>query len=180
MLVEIYGQHNEQFEELVGKEYSKGALKTFKTCKTTIEEFLVWKYKLTDIDIKKLGFEFVNDYEFYLKSEKNCSHNTAMGYIKKLKKIVRQCVAKNWLDKDPFMSFKVSIRETHRTYLLDEELQAVIDKNIVIKRLEIVRDIFVFSCYTGRQSPCSSINRWKERSKKCAAQFSVLIELKTD
>lgn len=96
-----------------------------------------------------MGFEFVNDYEFYLKSEKNCSHNTAMGYIKKLKKIVRQCVAKNWLDKDPFMGYKMKLRETHRAYLSEEELQTLFNKEFSVARLDQVKDIFLFSCFTG-------------------------------
>jgi site-specific recombinase XerD len=149
MLVEIYEQHNQQFAELVGKEFSEGTLKRFKTCKASIQGFLQWKYKANDLDIKKLGFEFVNDYEFYLKSIKNCSHNTAMGYVKKLKKIVRQCVAKDWLDKDPFMSYKVKIRETHRAYLSGEELQTLTTKEFSMARLDQVKDVFLFSCFTG-------------------------------
>ncbi len=149
MLVEIYEQHNQQFAELVGKEFSEGTLKRFKTCKASIQGFLEWKYKASDLDIKKLGFEFVNDYEFYLKSIKNCSHNTSMGYVKKLKKIVRQCVAKDWLDKDPFMSYKVRIRETHRAYLSEEELETLASKEFSMTRLDQVKDIFLFSCFTG-------------------------------
>jgi site-specific recombinase XerD len=149
MLVEIYEQHNQQFAKLVGKEFSEGTLKRFKTCKASILEFLQWKYKLSDLDIKKLGFEFVNDYEFYLKSIKNCSHNTAMGYVKKLKKIVRQCVANDWLAKDPFMSYKIKLRETHRAYLSEEELQTLTNKEFSVARLDQVKDIFLFSCFTG-------------------------------
>lgn len=149
MLVEIYAQHNQQFAELVGKEFSQGTLKRFEVCKNSIVNFLQWKFKVSEIDIRKLNFEFINDYEFYLKSVQGCAHNTTMGYLKKLKKIVRQCVAKDWLDKDPFMSFKITLKDTHRVYLLDEELQIIISKQINIGRLNTVRDIFLFSCYTG-------------------------------
>ena len=149
LLLEIYEEHNKQFAALVGQEYSAGTLKRFKVCKKSIEDFLKWKYKVCDFDIRKLGNEFIADYEFYLKSEKGCAHNTTMGYIKKLKKIVRQCVANNWLDKDPFMNNKIKIRDTHRTYLLEDELQILADKNIAIERLRLVRDLFLFSCYTG-------------------------------
>jgi len=149
MLVEIYHQHNLQFAELVGKEFSKGTLKRFEVCLSSIKNFLQWKFKTNDIDIRKLGFEFISDYEFYLKSVKGCAHNTTMGYIKKLKKIVRQCVAKNWLEKDPFISYKVTLKDTNRTYLLEEELRILSEKTISIERLSVVRDIFLFSCYTG-------------------------------
>ena len=149
MLVEIYSEHNHQFAELVGKEFSMGTLKRFEVCKNSIQNFLRWKFKTSDINIKKLGFEFINDYEFYLKSVQGCSHNTTMGYIKKLKKIVRLCVANDWLEKDPFMNYKIKIRDTHRTYLLQEELQLLTEKQINIERLSAVRVIFLFSCYKG-------------------------------
>lgn len=72
-----------------------------------------------------------------------------MGNIKKLKKIVRYCIANDWLDKDPFRSYKISIKETHRNFLLKNELQTLADKKISIVRLDQVRDIFLFSCFTG-------------------------------
>jgi site-specific recombinase XerD len=149
MLIEIFEHHNQQFAELVGKEYSEGTLKKFKTVATSLREFLKWKFQVADINIKELGFEFVNDYEFYLKSIQGIQHNTAMGNIKKLKKIVRQCVANDWLDKDPFMSYKIKIRETHRAYLSVEELQTLTDKEFSVIRLDQVKDIFLFSCFTG-------------------------------
>jgi integrase len=72
-----------------------------------------------------------------------------MGIIKKLKKIVRQCVANDWLDKDPFMSYKIKLRDTHRQFLTLDELQIVENKDFSTDRLNHVRDIFIFSCYTG-------------------------------
>jgi site-specific recombinase XerD len=148
MLLEIFEEHNKQFSALVGKDFSKGSLKRFQVVTKALEEFLQWKFQITDISIKKLNFEFINDFEFYLKSVRNCSHNTVMGYVKKLKKIVRQCVAKDWLDKDPFMAYKVTLRETHRTVLTEKELKIMTEKTL-IGRMDQIRDIFLFSCYTG-------------------------------
>lgn len=83
-----------------------------------------------DIPIRNLTFQFITEYEFFLKSVRGVQHNTAMGNLKKLKKIARQCVANDWLDKDPFMSYKVKIRDTNRTYLTEEELNKVADKKL--------------------------------------------------
>jgi len=149
MLLEIIELHNQQFSELVGKQFSHRTLQKFVTTKTHLQEFLKWKNATIDIDIKKLGFEFINDFEFYLKSVKSCSHNTVMQYVKKLKKIVRKCVANNWLEKDPFLSYKVTIHETNRVYLQEDELKRIEEKNLVNERMSRVRDIFLFSCYTG-------------------------------
>lgn len=72
-----------------------------------------------------------------------------MGNIKKLKKNIRQCVANDWLEKDPFKSYKITTKETHRNFLLKDELETLLNKNISVQRLDQVRDIFLFSCYTG-------------------------------
>ena len=149
MLIEIYKYHNQQFAELVGKEYSAGTLKKFKTALSSLEAFIEWKYKKRDFPVRDLNFQFITDYEFYLKSVNGLQHNTAMGTIKKLKKIVRQCVANEWLERDPFMNYKIKTHETHRAYLMQEELAEMIEKEIKLERLSQVRDFFVFSCYTG-------------------------------
>lgn len=149
MLIEIYALHNKEFKALVGKEYASGTMKRFETCKTSMEKFIPWKYHLKDIDIRKLGYEFIHDYEFYLKTIQNCSHNTTMGYLKKLKKIIKQCVSKEWLEKDPFQSFKITVKETHRTYLTEDELEIMANKCFISDAYTKVRDTFLFSCFTG-------------------------------
>ena len=148
-LVEVYKYHNQQFADLVGKEFSGGTLKKFNSALKSLQNFIQWKFGTTDFPINKLSHQFITDYEFYLKSIQGIQHNTAMGNIKKLKKIVRQCVANDWLDKDPFMSYKIKIRETHRAYLSEEELQTLTNKEFSIARLDQVKDIFLFSCFTG-------------------------------
>ena len=72
-----------------------------------------------------------------------------MDYLKKIKKITNQCIAKKWIDRSPFVGFKMSVNETHKTFLNEEELMLIAEQKITIKRLEQVRDIFLFSCYTG-------------------------------
>lgn len=148
-LVEVYRYHIKQIEELVGKEYAVGTLKRFRSSLVALEAFIQWKFKRSDVSLRDLTHQFITEFEFYLKSVRGIQHNTAMGSIKKLKKIVRQCVANDWLDKDPFMSYKVKIRDTNRTYLTSEELNSIVTKKLSLERLAIARDIFVFSCYTG-------------------------------
>jgi outer membrane protein assembly factor BamD (BamD/ComL family) len=106
LLVEIYQYHNQQFATLVGKEYSAGTLKKFKTALSSLEAFIKWKFAKADISIKDLNYQFITDYEFYLKAVRGLQHNSAMEIIKKLKKIVRQRVANDWINKDPFMTTK--------------------------------------------------------------------------
>jgi integrase len=147
-LLQVYREHIKQVSDLVGKEYAPGTLKRFKAAFSSLEAFLDHK-KVDDIKIRELNHQFITGYEFFLKTVRNVEHNTAMGIIKKLKKIVRLCVAHDWIEKDPFMDYKVKIRETNRPFLLQDELDRIINKQILTERLSQVRDIFVFCCYTG-------------------------------
>ena len=72
-----------------------------------------------------------------------------MGHLKYLKKVVNIAVTHDWLDKNPFQNFRCTTREVRRESLTLEELQLLAEKPFAMRRLAEVRDIFVFSCYTG-------------------------------
>lgn len=149
MLVPIFQDHNNKIKELVGKEYASGTLERYTTSLKHTIEFLEWKYKVSDIDITKINHAFITDYEFYLRSVRNCANNTAVKYIKNFNKIIKICLANDWLEKNPFANYKSKVREVERTYLSEEEIQNIIEKDFKTERLSLVRDIFLFSCFTG-------------------------------
>jgi hypothetical protein len=147
MLVEIYKFHNHQFASLVGTEFAPGTLKKFKTALSSLEAFVTWKFSKADIAINALNYQFITDYEFYLKTVPGLQHNSAVGIIKKLKKIGRQCVANDWIMQDPFMNYKIKTHGTQRAFLLEDELKIIAEKCIQIERLSQVRDIFFFRLF---------------------------------
>jgi len=151
MLMEIFQQHNDQMDALIraGKDFSPGTLDRYNTCRDHVRAFIRWKYRMEDIDIKRLNFEFATDLEFWLKTQRNCAHNTTLKYISNLKKIVNGCIRKGWLTKDPFAGFKMTKIEIEREALSETELDKIRAKVFPTDRLNIVRDIFLFSCYTG-------------------------------
>ena len=149
MLIPIFQDHNNKIKELVGKEYAPGTLERYKTSLSHTVEFLQWKYKVSDIEINKIDHAFVTDYEFWLRSVRNCANNTAVKYIKNFSKIIKLCLANDWLDKNPFANYKAKIREVEREFLSQEEIQTIYEKVFVTKRLNQVKDIFVFACFTG-------------------------------
>jgi site-specific recombinase XerD len=149
MLMEIFKRHNDQMAELVGREYAPGTHERYNTSYKHTISFLEWKYKVTDLDINRLNFEFITEYEFWLKSVRKCDHNSTMKYLSNFRKIVNICIRNGWLQKDPFMAFKMTKREVERTALTEFELQTLAVKKFSIERLTIVKDIFLFSCFSG-------------------------------
>ena len=149
MLMEVFKHHNDQMAALVGIEYAPGTLERYTTSFNHTRSFLEWKFKVSDMDITKLNYEFISEYEFWLKSVRKCDHNTTMKYLSNFRKIVKRCLLNGWLQKDPFMGFKMPKREVERTALTELELEKMANMQISIERLRLVRDIFLFSCYSG-------------------------------
>ena len=149
MILDVFKHHNEQMKALVNTEFSPATLERYKTSLEHTRSFIQWKYNKEDLEITKLDFDFVTDYEFWLKSVRKCNHNTAIKYISNFRKIVNRCIRSGWLTKDPFLGFKMTKREVERTALSKQEIQAICDKTFLSERLTQVRDIFLFCCYTG-------------------------------
>ena len=149
MLMPIFKDHNDRMEALVGKEYAKGTLTRYKTCLSHTEEFLKWKFNTSDIEIKEIDHAFISDFEFYLRTEKSCANNSAVKYIKNFGKIIRMCLANKWITYDPFLCYDSKFVEVQRQFLDENELFALANKEFEIERIAQVRDIFLFSCYTG-------------------------------
>jgi site-specific recombinase XerD len=148
-ILEVFREHNEQVDALVGNEYAPLTAKRYRTALWRTEEFIQWKFKQSDREITKLNYEFITDFEFYLKSVRKCGHNSAMKYITNFRKVVNICIKKGWLNRDPFYGFKKNMREVVRDFLSQEELDTIAGKGFSIERLDAARDIFLFSCYSG-------------------------------
>jgi len=149
LLIEIFKEHNRQMALLVNKQYAPNTMRRYATVLRLLEEFLKWKYNVVDIDIKEIDHSFITALDFYLRSVRNCNNNSTCKYIKNFKKIILSCVAHGWLQKDPFKNYKAKLEEVQRDFLSKEELQELSEKKFAIPRLEHVKDIFLFCCFTG-------------------------------
>jgi site-specific recombinase XerD len=149
MILEIFQKHNEQVEALVGREFAPGTIQRYRTSLEHTRSFITWKYQVDDMDIRRLNYEFISEYSFWLKSVRDCNHNTTMKYLSNFKKIVLGCVRNGWLQRDPFSDFKMAKKEVIRIALTEKELQKLTEKTFTTDRLNFVKDIFLFSCYTG-------------------------------
>ncbi|WP_291127410.1 site-specific integrase [Flavobacterium sp. UBA7682] len=149
MLITIFENHNNNMKDLVGKDFANNTYKRYLTSLSHTKEFLKYKYNLNDISIINIDLAFINDYDFYLRSIKKCNNNSTIKYIRNFGKIVKQCCANGWLDKDPFANYRGKVKHIERIYLNEVDIQSLITKNLKSERLSLVRDIFLFSCFTG-------------------------------
>ena len=114
MLIELFKRHNEQIKSLVGREYAQGTYQIFNRTLNHTSDFLNYYLKVSDIDINKLDYDFIKEFEFWFKSSKNCDHNTTMKYLSCFKKIIVHCVKSGKLQRDPFSGFSMARREVEK------------------------------------------------------------------
>ena len=148
-LLEAFDEHNSDVESLIGKDYVKGTLTKYKTIRGKVNDYIKHQYHKDDLLLEELDFTFISNFERFLKIQAGIEHNTVMGYIKRVKRIMTIAVNNRWIFSNPFMAFKCTTRKIARNELTEGELLRLASKKFKIMRLEEVRDCFLFSCYTG-------------------------------
>lgn len=149
MLIEIFQEHNDKVNSLVGKDFAPGTAERYRTAKRHVQEYIQKEYSADDIPVKDVDHKFITGFEYYLKTTRKCGHNTAIKYITNFKKIIRIAYANDWINKDPFFNWKAKLKTVDREFLSENEIQTMVEKEFSIPRLELVKDIFIFSCFTG-------------------------------
>lgn len=148
-LLSFYKKFLEDFTKM----YEKGTralstLKSYSLVYNHLTNFIPYKYKRKDISLRELTEEFINDFDYYLRINIGIVHNTVLTYILPLKKMTVMAVDKDLIYKDPFRNFHLTMQETDRG-LVREEIEKLIAYQPKNKRIELTRDMFVFSCFTG-------------------------------
>ena len=148
-LLQLFREHNERCEKLKGKDFAPGTVDRYTTSYNHTLDFIRKTYHKDDVFLEEVDYTFLENYELYFKTVRNCCHNTAVKYIKNFKKIIRLAIKKGLLQKDPFVDIKYKLDKVEPDYLENTEIQALFQKPIAIPRLEEVRDCYLFSCFTG-------------------------------
>ena len=133
----------------LNKGYSMETYKHYKSSRKRLFEFISDHYKKSEFPVQSIDYKFLNSFDLYVKQKFNNQQNTAWNYHKHLRRVLNLAISLDYINKNPYSKFKVGLDETHRDILSMEELQRLERKKIPIERLSVVRDIFVFACYTG-------------------------------
>lgn len=148
-LLELFKKHNEDAQKLVGISKTPAIMAKYDRCYRRIEEFMKAKYNITDIALKEINHMFITDFETYLRTVSLCNENTTAKFMQTFRMIVIMAKNNGWIYTDPFMNYKIRLKRVDRGYLTEQEIQKILKKKFPTKRLEQVRDVFIFSCFTG-------------------------------
>ena len=149
MFYATFEEYNERMAQLVGIEFDAVTLSRYRLCLRYFKEMMSRKTKVADFPIKHLNGEMIREFEAFLKIENRVAQNTMIRYMKCLKKVVNLAIANDWITANPFVSIKFSEKKVVKDFLTIEEVNTIRTKEFGIERFDMVRDIFIFCCYTG-------------------------------
>jgi len=134
---------------------NENTLSHYLTTQRYLSEFISARYHKKDLSLKDVNFKFISDFENFLrdyqpeKNKKSIGNTGAMTHLIRLKKMLNLAISLDWIGKNPFFGYRIKIRQEARQYLNKKELSAMEAKAFALPRLDYVRDLFVFCCYTG-------------------------------
>jgi site-specific recombinase XerD len=180
-LNELIETHNEMMQKVL----ERGTMKNYYTTAMYIKRYMSNKYLSGDVLLKDLNFQFITEFEFYirnnpLKAGDPCTNNGTMKHLERLKKMVAWAEANEWMDRNPFAAYKLKLKRNEMGFLQESELFTVETCNIEDPIVQRIRDLFIFSCYTGlayidliRLKPSNIVmtdgKRWLRFSRKKTA-----------
>ena len=148
-LLQVFDFHNEKMKALIGKDYVKATHDKFVVIQSHVRDFIQSHYKCKDIPLSQIKLNLISDLDHYLKVHKKHNQNTINKTIERLKKVIKVAVGNGWLSSDPFILYQKRKYVKEVVFLTDVELELLEQYQFAQDRLAIVRDCFIFSCYTG-------------------------------
>ncbi len=150
-IMDIIDYHN---NDMMGK-LKWGTQKNYLTTQKYISKFLLKSSKTTDLYLRELDYNFIIKFEKYLRGyvpvdhQKQMGNNTVMKHIERFRKLINLSFKLGWIERDPFVNFTAKFIKTERGFLSLNELEKIENKDFNISRLQLVKDLFIFSCYTS-------------------------------
>ena len=144
-----YDLHNDKTKKLIGIDFNQLSWSRYVESRRKVALFITKSYKRKDVRLKDLDLKFIKDLEYFFKTELKLKQATVYRSIQRVKKIIQFAIAENYLKKDPFHLYKNKKYKTVIVYLTDEELKRLEKHTFNQIRLQQVKDLFVFCCYTG-------------------------------
>jgi site-specific recombinase XerD len=148
-LVKYFEAHNEKFLQSVGVNRAEGTYKRFLTSLSHLKRFMRKKYNIADIPFQTLTLSFVTDYDYYLRIELGLACGTVTNTIVHLRRIIKIAINNGLVRNDPFVDYKYITEEPVPKSLTADELQTLIKAKLSRPNLNFIRDMFLFSSFTG-------------------------------
>lgn len=139
----------DKLKKLIGKDLKQSTWNKFSYAYNDVTSFIRLHFCKKDIPLKELSLNFLEEFEYYLKTEKNNKQVTLNKTIQRFRKAIKKAISEGYIEKDPFMMYKVTRTKKEIVFLTEEELFKFENHTFAQPRLNIIKDLFIFCCYTG-------------------------------
>lgn len=150
-LLTVFKKMNEEKRKEVGTSLSQNTYKKYDLTYRRMEEYIQFRFrkeKYKDIPLTEINEEFINGFRNFLRVDKKVGHNATSKMMQLFKKAVTRARNAGLIQFNPFTQ-PITFVQVDKGFLTMDELQSIMDKEIEVERLQRVRDVFVFSCWTG-------------------------------
>lgn len=155
-IIGIIEKHNTHFKKKTDAgDRAPASLQKYERSKGLLSTFLLKQYKVAEIDSCKIDGEFILELESFLRYDSKfkgtvgIKNNSTVKYMRMFKTACRHAMVMGAIEKNPFDSYSGKLKVTDSVFLTQKELDIIESKTFGTGRLERVKDIFLFSCYTG-------------------------------
>lgn len=148
-VMQFFKEHNEDCRLRIGKDYAYSTINRYDNCFKSLQFVIEKECGKPDITFSEFTTQLVRKYELYLTVDKGLSLNTLVRYMKVIKKISSLAITSGLLKSDPFVGLKFKQPKINPVFLTKEELDIIVKKEFNLPRIDFVRDVFIFCCYTG-------------------------------
>jgi len=149
-LMELFDKYISDYEKLVlTQDYGQESFFRYKICRSRVAEYIQKQYKVSDYPLADINRKFLDNLYLWLRSEHKLNNNTTVKFIHRFSSVFKMARDNGWVSGDPFKLQKLHLDKVDRGYLTEEEIERIYNKEFASERLSVVRDMFIFSCYTG-------------------------------
>lgn len=148
-IVEFYTLYMQRLEKMIGKDFKKSTWGKFNEILPALKDYIYFQYKKRDIKLVDLDYNFIENFDYYMKVEKKNSQITINKKIQRLKKVVKLARKQKLIDFNPFEEHKVKQAKTQILFLTKDELEKLKNWKPKSETIEKVLDCYIFCCYTG-------------------------------
>ena len=148
-ILKVYEEQLTEMKKLKGKDFAPATIIKYKNTQLRLKQYIKYKYHRSDMYLYELNFQFMSGFEAYLKQKFNNSTTTCYKHYQRFTRVIHNAMHKGYIDKYPFENYKIKLPRTKILYLTQDEIDRIDRTNFKVERLNVIRDIFIFSIYTG-------------------------------
>ena len=148
-VLKIYDEQLAEMKKLKGKDYTAATIIKYANTHLRLKQYMKFKYHRSDMFLYELNYQFISGFEAFLKQKFNNSTTTCYKHYQRFTRVIHKAMHKGYIEKYPFENYKIKLPKKRIQYLTQEEIDRIDQCDFNVERLNIIRDVFIFACYTG-------------------------------